>query len=187
MSTVQTTLHVHFPAELARPPADRRRKKDLVYPKVAQSRDSSDRASSEDLYWGRRSVASPDLSEVVTAEDPLSDPLSPTLEPSTPTARQRAFSSFMKAFSVIDKVSGKPSPDPSQSPLFGLAFSPRSPRLAKQRIDPDAALPPLMEPTSSASSASSAQDSERDSVLRGRDAGHDAFIHVRSRSGSSDF
>ncbi|TFY83551.1 hypothetical protein EWM64_g463 [Hericium alpestre] len=61
-ATIQAS-HVHFPAELAKPPADRQRK-GLDYPKVAQCKDSnvstSDRQTSEDLYWGQRAVASPD-------------------------------------------------------------------------------------------------------------------------------
>ncbi|KIJ22112.1 hypothetical protein PAXINDRAFT_6227 [Paxillus involutus ATCC 200175] len=49
MATVKQTL-VHFASELALPPVDRPKARSL-YPKVAQSKGSSEQRSSYDLFW----------------------------------------------------------------------------------------------------------------------------------------
>jgi len=68
MSSIQP-VHVHFPALLEQPPADRVRKRGLVYPKLAQSKGSGDRMNSPDLFWGSRRVSAappgPDPREAV--------------------------------------------------------------------------------------------------------------------------
>ncbi|KIM88629.1 hypothetical protein PILCRDRAFT_233359 [Piloderma croceum F 1598] len=51
MSYIHSIVRVHFATVLASPSHDRPRRAGLVYPKVAQSKGSSDRSTSKDLRW----------------------------------------------------------------------------------------------------------------------------------------
>ncbi|KAI0052531.1 hypothetical protein FA95DRAFT_1601889 [Auriscalpium vulgare] len=197
---MHTRIRVHFPSELATPPADRTRKMGVVYPKVAQSKDTSDRRCCDDLFWGRGSVASPSHTLSATL-DGASDNSEHTLDGSTlsehaelqvtepaETPRPRAHRrfSFVKTLAAIDQYIGK-----QQSTLAPLPpmphLTPKLPPWRPTRMgDPDLPTPPLVTPTSSQSSEGSTPDSDQDSFMRPRDAPNDVYIHIHSRSDESD-
>ncbi|KAI0275035.1 hypothetical protein BC834DRAFT_965476 [Gloeopeniophorella convolvens] len=84
MPPARVHVHVHFPALLARPPAGRARKPGLVYPALAQTHGSGDRARTPDLFWGHRPIQPP-----APAPAPAPAPTPPRREPQLVRARAR--------------------------------------------------------------------------------------------------
>ncbi|ETW87047.1 hypothetical protein HETIRDRAFT_447654 [Heterobasidion irregulare TC 32-1] len=152
MSSCQQ-FRVRFPAELEKPPADRPRKANLTYPKVAQVKHSKDRIESADLYWGHRCVtASP--------EKFLRNRRRERREPPPPPPENDSKAGLLRSLSNALATDGPP---------IGLRQSPR-PQLAISVPDKNSeravhplrlkSAPPLsITPTSTSSSSSGDQDS----------------------------